>query len=66
MRLQKLLNRRVAGKDYSKWVVTIPPAKVQALGWREGEDLEVEVRGRTLLLTPSSPQDAARTGRASS
>jgi hypothetical protein len=66
VKLQKLLNRRVAGKDYSKWVVTIPPAKVQALGWREGEDLVAEVRGKTLLLRPSVTTDAPRTGRASS
>ena len=66
MKLQKRLNRRVAGKDYVKWVVTIPPAQIELLGWREGEDLEAEVRGATLTLRPSASSNTTRTGRASS
>ncbi len=62
MKLQKRLNRRVAGKDYSKWIVTIPPSQVSQLGWQEGENLEAEIRGGSLVLRRSSGQAPNRDG----
>lgn len=54
MKLQRQLSRRVGGKEYPKWVVTIPPSQIAELGWHEGEELEAEVRGEALLLVPSN------------
>jgi len=50
VRLQRQLNRRAKGKEYSKWLVVIPPDMVEKLGWREGEELELDVRGDELRL----------------
>ena len=39
MRLQKQKTREVKGKEYFRWTVVIPPAKVRELGWKEGQEL---------------------------
>jgi antitoxin component of MazEF toxin-antitoxin module len=53
MRLQKQISRQTARKEYSKYVVVIPPERIEELGWRKGLELEVEVRGSSLTLKPS-------------
>lgn len=58
MRLQKRLNRKVAGREYSKWVVTLAPEDVEKLGWREGEELETEIKGSTLVLVKQRERKA--------
>ena len=50
MKLQKQLSRRVGNKEYPKWVVTIPPKQISALGWKEGEFLESEINGQELII----------------
>lgn len=50
MKLQKQLSRKVQGKEYPKWVITIPPRKIQALGWKSGEELEAVVKNSKLVL----------------
>lgn len=50
MRLQKRLNRKVAGREYSKWVVTLSPEDVEKLGWHEGEELDARIRDDKLIL----------------
>ena len=52
MRLQRHYARTVKEKDYSKWVVVIPPEKVKELEWKEGEELESKVFHGGLILTP--------------
>lgn len=52
MKLQKQLSRRVKGKDYPKYVVTIPPQKVEEVGWKEGTELEAIVRDGKIVLRP--------------
>lgn len=52
MRLQKHFSRKFKGKDYSKWVVVVPPEKVKGLGWKEGEELESKVFHGGLILIP--------------
>ncbi|MDE1870048.1 MAG: AbrB/MazE/SpoVT family DNA-binding domain-containing protein [Candidatus Micrarchaeota archaeon] len=37
-------------KEYVKWIITIPPEKVEWLGWKSGEELESEVRENELIL----------------
>lgn len=58
MRLQKRLNRKVAGREYSKWVVTLSPEDVEKLGWHEGEELETEIKGSTLMLVKQREKKA--------
>ena len=54
MRLQKQLSRKVEGKKYPKYVITIPPSQVQELGWKEGMELETEVKQNRIILKPKS------------
>ncbi len=50
MRLQKQLSRKVGNKEYSKWVITIPPKQIKTLGWTEGEFLESEINDQELVI----------------
>jgi len=54
VKLQKQLSRHFAGREYSKWVVVLPPGTVKTLGWKEGEELTAEVEGKSLRLRPAS------------
>ena len=54
MKLQKQLSRHFGGKEYSKWVVVLPPKLVKALGWAEGQELEARLDGKGLRIKPSS------------
>jgi bifunctional DNA-binding transcriptional regulator/antitoxin component of YhaV-PrlF toxin-antitoxin module len=50
MHLQKQLNRVVADKEYAKYLLVIPPETVEELEWKEGQELEHEVKDHTLLI----------------
>ena len=54
MHLQKQLNRVVDGKEYGKYLLVIPPETVQELDWKEGEELDHEVKDQTLLIRKAS------------
>ena len=60
MKLQKQLSRKYGNKEYPKWVITIPPKQVNALGWSEGETLESEVNGHELIVRGENPQKAEK------
>lgn len=60
MKLQKQLSRKVGDKKYPKWVITIPPKQIKALGWKEGECLESEVNSRELLVRREDPEKARK------
>jgi bifunctional DNA-binding transcriptional regulator/antitoxin component of YhaV-PrlF toxin-antitoxin module len=53
MRLQKQVNRIVEDKEYSKYVLVVPPEEIAKLGWKEGEELEHEVRDQNLIVKPA-------------
>jgi len=52
MRLQKHKTRKTDSEEYSKYVVVIPREHVEELGWEEGQELEPEVKGKKLLISP--------------
>ena len=56
MRLQKQLSRKYGNKEYPKWVITIPPKQVEALGWNEGEFLESEINTHELIVRREDPE----------
>ena len=60
MKLQKQLSRRVGDKEYPKWVITIPPKQIGALGWSEGERLESEINGQELIVKRENPEKAEK------
>lgn len=51
MKLQKQLSRKVKGKEYPKYVITIPPKKVEEIGWKEGTELVAVVKNSQLILS---------------
>lgn len=50
MKLQKQVNRIVGDKEYSKWVVAIPPEKIEEAGWSVGDEIEAVVKRHEILL----------------
>lgn len=57
MRLQKQINRIVDNKEYAKYVVVIPPDDVEKLEWKEGEELEHEVKEQALIIRKAKSLD---------
>lgn len=56
MRLQKQLNRVVADKEYAKYLLVIPPETVQELEWKEGQELEHEVKEQSLIIRKATSE----------
>lgn len=50
MKLQKQLSRKYGDKDYAKYVLVIKPKYIEQLGWKEGQELEAEVKGDKLVI----------------
>ena len=50
MKLQRQFSRVEADVKYSKWVIVIPPAQIDMLGWKEGDELESTVEGNRLII----------------
>ncbi len=50
MRLQRHLTRKLKGKEYAKWILTVPPEEVEKLKWKEGEILNTEITTEGLLV----------------
>lgn len=55
MRLQKQVSRIVEDKEYSKYVIVVPPEEIEKLQWREGEELAHEVKEDTLIIRKAKP-----------
>jgi len=53
VKLQRIVSRKLGGKTYYKWQITLPPDAVERLGWAEGQDIGSEVRGKELRLRPN-------------
>ena len=60
MKLQKQLSRKYGNKEYPKWMITIPPKQVKALGWSEGDFLESEVNSQELIVKRENPEKAEK------
>jgi len=54
MRLQRQTSRKVGNKEYSKYVIIVPPDRIDKLGWHEGEELTDQVQGKKLVITSKS------------
>lgn len=50
MKLQQQLSRKVKGKKYPKYVLTISPSVIKELGWEKGMELEVCVKDNKLVI----------------
>jgi len=52
VKLQKQLSRKAKGKNYPKYVMTIPPKDIEELGWQKGMELEVCISDNKLIIQP--------------
>jgi antitoxin component of MazEF toxin-antitoxin module len=52
VKLQKQLSRKVANREYPKYVMTIPPNCIEELGWKQGVELEVTIKDNKLVVQP--------------
>ena len=59
LRLQKQLSRKVEGKKYPKYVLTISPRYVKELGWQKGMELEVCIEDNKLIVVPKEKGKSA-------
>ncbi|HIH11249.1 TPA: hypothetical protein HA241_03605 [Candidatus Woesearchaeota archaeon] len=50
MKLQKQLSRKIGVKEYAKYVIVVKPKDIEKLGWKDGEELEAEVKGDKLVI----------------
>ena len=54
MKLQKQLSRKVEGKKYPTYELTISPRYVKELGWQKGMELEVCIKDNKLIVVSKS------------
>jgi bifunctional DNA-binding transcriptional regulator/antitoxin component of YhaV-PrlF toxin-antitoxin module len=59
MRIRRVQNRVYKGKEYERWLVTIPPELMKEMGWDEKTELEAKKRGGTLRLARRPPEQKA-------
>lgn len=50
MKLMKQKSRSYKGKDYSKYSVVVPSKVVSQLHLKRGDELDVKVKGKKLIL----------------
>ncbi len=60
VRLQRRASRVVNGFVYTKWIITIPPSDIEKLQWKEGDELESEVKDNVLVLKKSEKPPEAK------
>lgn len=53
MKLQKRFLRKHKDKDYYKYIVNLPPLKIKEAGFKEGDELEVEVKNDKIVIKKS-------------
>ena len=53
MKLQKRFLRKYKSKDYYKYIVNLPPLKIKEAGFKEGDELEVEVKNDKIVIKKS-------------
>lgn len=51
MKLQKQSVGKIKGKEYSKYVIVLPSKAIQQLGWKEGKELQTEVKENKLIIS---------------
>jgi len=44
----------VGNTEYTKWVIVIPPESIKELEWKEGQDLETEIKDKKLTIKKSN------------
>ena len=50
MILQKQLSRKYKGKEYAKYVIVLAQKVIDELKWKDGEELEAQVKDNKLII----------------
>lgn len=50
MKLLGQVSRKYKDQEYKKFWVVIPNKLIEKLGWKEGEELEADVKGDKLVI----------------
>ena len=50
MQIQKQMSRKIGNTEYAKYVTVIPPETIKNLGWKDGENLDAEIKDGKLIL----------------
>lgn len=50
MKLRRVQNHRRNGSQYGRWLITVPPRLVEALGWAAGDELHAYDDGDVLVV----------------
>ena len=50
MKLQKRFLRKYKDKDYYKYMINLPPLKVKEAGFKDGEELSLEVKNSKIII----------------
>lgn len=51
MKLQGHVSRKVGDKEYVKHVLVIPSDIIKRVGWTTGKEVNIDVKGRRLVLS---------------
>jgi len=57
MKLQKQISRVIDDKEYPKWIIVIPPATIEKIGWNEGDWLKEKIQGENLIIRPMKSEE---------
>ena len=52
MKLERKPTKKVRGKVYYSYIITIPKQVVEKLEWKLGQELKCKVEGRNLIIEP--------------
>lgn len=58
MILQKQISRKVGSTEYAKYVIVIKQELVEGLGWKAGDGLEAQAKGKELLISRQRNQNS--------
>jgi len=58
LKLQRQLSRKFKEKEYEKWVIVIPREVIENLGWKEGEELQEEIKDEKLIIRPKASKQS--------
>lgn len=50
MKLQSQISRKYGNSEYKKFWVVIPSKIIQSIDWKSGQELEVEIKDKGIIL----------------
>ena len=51
MRIRRVQNRVYKGKEYERWLLTVPPTLVQEMGWDDKTEVQLKKKGKWIVIS---------------